>query len=217
MRNSSVSWQARRAQNRSETAILIAPLVLVILTGWAAHAQPSQPSEAFAAKKSAVVLQLDPGGNVFQYRDRWREIAQSGEDVEIRGPCLSACTLIMGYVPKERLCFGDYASLQFHAAREGASGKLSERATWDVFRSYPNDIREWLKGRGGVPKMTAAFWELGAKELWVMGYRRCEPNLAPPASRQPVKCLKPDGTEESCASRQCEWRGCHGRLAVDVQ
>src|SRR5215831_12121572 len=32
---------------------------------------------------------------------------------EILGPCYSACTLIVAYVPKERLCFGVFASPQF--------------------------------------------------------------------------------------------------------
>jgi hypothetical protein len=105
---------------------------------------------------------------------RWRELAQSDDDVEIRGPCFSACTLIVGYVPKERICFGDHASLQFHAARE-VDGKVSEWATWRMFNDYPNDIRNWLKARGGVPKMTIAnFWELRAEELWDMGYHKCK-------------------------------------------
>jgi hypothetical protein len=123
---------------------------------------------------STTVLQYEPGGIIGEHMKRWRELAQSGDDVEIRGPCFSACTLIVGYVPKERLCFGDYASLQFHAARE-ADGKMSEWATWRMFSDYPNDIRNWLKARGGVPKMTVAnFWELRAEELWDMGYRKCK-------------------------------------------
>ena len=125
---------------------------------------------------STIVLQYEPGGIIGEHMKRWRELAQSGDDVEIRGPCFSACTLIVGYVPKERLCFGDYASLQFHAARE-ADGKMSEWATWSMFSNYPNDIRNWLKARGGVPKMTVAnFWELRAEELWNMGYHKCKPS-----------------------------------------
>src|SRR5262245_18549010 len=45
------------------------------------------------------------GGRVDQHIERWRALAASGDDVEIRGSCVSACTLVLAYIPKERLCF----------------------------------------------------------------------------------------------------------------
>jgi len=50
---------------------------------------------------------------------RWQALAASGNDVEIRGQCVSGCTLIMAYVPSERICFDDAAVLEFHAAARG--------------------------------------------------------------------------------------------------
>src|SRR5436190_1662802 len=82
-----------------------------------------------------------------------------------------------GYVPKKRLCFGKYASLQFHLAREPDTGRMSLSASLWIVALYPQDIRNWLMARGGVARMTIQhFWELGAEELWDMGYRKCNPS-----------------------------------------
>jgi hypothetical protein len=72
-----------------------------------------------------TVLYLEQGGFIFEHMRRWRQLGQSDADVEIRGPCFSACTLIIAVVPKERLCFGGYASLQFHAASD-LSGRIAD-------------------------------------------------------------------------------------------
>jgi hypothetical protein len=96
-----------------------------------------------------TVLYLEEGGFIFEHMRRWRQLGQSDADVEIRGPCFSACTLAV--VPKERLCFGDYASLQFHAASD-LSGRVAIPATMWMLRQYPRDIYDWLIARGGAPR-----------------------------------------------------------------
>jgi hypothetical protein len=127
----------------------------------------------------STVLHLEEGGFIHEHMRRWRQLGQSDADVEIRGPCFSACTLIIAVVPKERLCFGDYASLQFHAASD-LSGRIAIPATMWMLRQYPRDIYDWLMARGGAPGMTVYdFWVLEAPELWAMGYRRCAPERAP--------------------------------------
>jgi hypothetical protein len=124
---------------------------------------------------NTTVLQHEPGGIIVEHINRWRQLAQSGDDVEIRGPCFSACTLIVAYVPKERLCFGDYASLQFHLAWVRETGTPSLDWSLWMLAQYPQDIRNWLMARGGVANMTIQnFWELRAKELWDMGYHKCK-------------------------------------------
>jgi hypothetical protein len=131
-----------------------------------------------------TVLYLEGGGFIHEHMQRWREVRQSDADIEIRGPCFSACTLIMAVVPKERLCFGDYASLQFHAASD-LSGRIAIPATMWMLRQYPRDIYDWLMARGGAPGMTVYdFWVLEAPELWTMGYRKCAPEHAPMMKRR---------------------------------
>jgi hypothetical protein len=126
-----------------------------------------------------TVLYLEPGGIIHEQMRRWRQLGQSDADVEIRGPCFSACTLLMAAVPKERLCFGDYASLQFHLATDLEGRAAIPASTW-MLMSYPRDIRDWLIARGGVGRMTVYdFLVLEAPELWGMGYRKCAPEHAP--------------------------------------
>jgi len=70
----------------------------------------------------SVVILFEPGGVIKEHIERWQELARSGADVEILGPCYSACTLIVPYVPKEQLCFGAFATLQFHLAWNRETG-----------------------------------------------------------------------------------------------
>jgi hypothetical protein len=127
-----------------------------------------------------TVLYDEPGGILFEHVNRWIALARSGDDVEIRGPCTSACTMIMAYVPKERLCFGDYASLQFHLVRFADTGKMDLASSLWMLNRYPGNIRDWLMARGGVASMSIQdLWTLEAEELLDMGYRKCEYEPAP--------------------------------------
>jgi hypothetical protein len=114
------------------------------------------------------------GGRLDQHIERWKALAASGKDVEIRGLCPSACTLVLAHVPKELLCFGQTAVLGFHLARF-PNGEPAIGASRAMFNAYPQDIRMWLQERGGVEKMPLeSLWLLFPSELWQMGYRRCE-------------------------------------------
>jgi len=127
-----------------------------------------------------TVLYNEPGGLIADHVRRWQALAASGDKVEIRGVCPSACTLIMAYVPNDRLCFGEGASLQFHSAWDKPTGAPAEDTNQWVFNQYPQDIRRWIKAKGGLDKMTIAqMWTLDAAELWAMGYRKCEPEAPP--------------------------------------
>ena len=119
---------------------------------------------------------------------RWEELALSGDYVEIRGPCVSGCTLIMMHIPSSRLCFGENASLGFHLAQIKYDGHFGDHefhpdlklSQWMVDH-YPQDIHNWLMNRGCVEKMTVRdMWSLPAEELWTMGYRKCEPEKLVP-------------------------------------
>ena len=134
---------------------------------------PPEPPKA----KQKTVLDSEPGGNLRIHFDRFKMLKESGDDVEIRGKCLSACTLIIALIPRERLCFGETAWLGFHQATL-RNGAVSKEFTELMFDSYPPDIRRWLYERGGTEKMpdsSIGFWAISASELWKMGYRKCEP------------------------------------------
>ena len=126
-------------------------------------------------KTRGMLIYLEPGGVIKEHIERWRELARSGADVEILDSCYSACTLIVAYVPKERLCFGAFATLHFHLAWVRETGKPSLDATWWMLKQYPQEIYDWIMWRGGPASMTIpTFLELRAPALWQMGYRQCQ-------------------------------------------
>ena len=58
----------------------------------------------------------DHGGLVDQYKVKYASIRDRGERVVIDGICNSACTLVLGIVPLNRICVTPRASLGFHMA-----------------------------------------------------------------------------------------------------
>jgi hypothetical protein len=58
-----------------------------------------------------------PGGAVDAYLEVFARVRQSGERVVIDGPCLSACTLVLSTIPRNRICVTRRAVLGFHVVR----------------------------------------------------------------------------------------------------
>lgn|SRR5215472_10192810 len=114
-----------------------------------------------ASTASAEVrISDDPGGNVVSYVGRYLQIRDSGQRVVIDGPCLSACTLVTGIVPRNRICVTNHAVLGFHAASRYDDAMQSFMPTRGgsslVMRLYPADIRHWIMRHGGLtPRMIA--------------------------------------------------------------
>jgi hypothetical protein len=85
------------------------------------------------------------GGRVADYNARWAGLAARGVNVRIVGPCQSACTVLLGHIPRSRICVTPSASFGFHLAR-------LESATKTLWNAYQADIRAWIKARGGLTK-----------------------------------------------------------------
>ena len=106
------------------------------------------------AAAAAIRIGSDPGGEVSSYIRRFHQIRKSGERVVIDGPCLSACTLLTGIIPKNWVCVTSRAVLGFHAASyyDDASRSLVPTAEGSqlVMRLYPQDIRSWINQHGGL-------------------------------------------------------------------
>ncbi len=101
----------------------------------------------------------DFGGYVEEYKVRYQRIRETGERVIIDGVCNSACTLVLGIVPLQRICVTPRASLGFHQAyfdkRWTAGVKVTSIAGTDELMSvYPNPVKEWIGRQGGLtPEM----------------------------------------------------------------
>ena len=120
-----------------------------------------------------VRIRSSLGGAVEDYLRFFAQVRQSGERVIIDGPCLSACTLVLSTIPKNRICVTPKAVLGFHAARwvDPRTGRISRapEATRIVTQSYPAGVRAWIKKRGGL---TGKVIYLRGRELGSL-YRRC--------------------------------------------
>jgi hypothetical protein len=106
---------------------------------------------------ATVIISDDIGGKVQDYMARFRQVRDSGESVVIAGTCVSACTMVLGLVPSDRICATHNAVLGFHAAwMFDNSGKrvVSASGTQDLMKTYPAPVRAWIAQRGGLtPKM----------------------------------------------------------------
>jgi hypothetical protein len=83
------------------------------------------------------------GGRVSDYDARWSGQAASGVNVRIVGPCQSACTVLLGHIPRGRICVTPDASFGFHLAHR-------QYATATLWNAYPGDIRQWINRHGGL-------------------------------------------------------------------
>src|SRR5215469_5516165 len=65
---------------------------------------------------AAVRIANDRGGRIDTYLDGYEELGASGKTVMIDGLCASACTIVLGAIPGNRICVTSKATLAFHAA-----------------------------------------------------------------------------------------------------
>ena len=77
----------------------------------------------------------------------------SGERVVDDGNCLSACTLVLGLIPRAQLCATALARFGFHAAwmpdSDGhpITSPIGTHALWDI---YPTTVQHWISRHGGL-------------------------------------------------------------------
>jgi hypothetical protein len=109
------------------------------------------------ASHAVVRIAEDRGGRIGTYVDKYQGLRSSGEQVIIDGLCASACTIVLGAVPHDRICVTSHANLGFHAAWDfGANGRAitNPEATQMLYSMYPSQVRRWIAQRGGLtPRM----------------------------------------------------------------
>ena len=52
----------------------------------------------------------DRGGLVIAYQMQWAMLAPQSVNVKIKDPYVSVCTILLGYIPRERICVSSRAS-----------------------------------------------------------------------------------------------------------
>ena len=102
---------------------------------------------------ATVLIQHDHGGHMRAYEQRFAQLRDSGEHVVVDGACLSACTMMLGMLPRAKVCATPNAVFGFHAAwdfdRHGRK-TTSLSGTRDLLAAYPADVRAWIARKGGL-------------------------------------------------------------------
>ena len=124
---------------------------------------------ASAPAQAEYRITRDFGGLVEQYKAKYTQIRDRGERVIIDGICNSACTLVLGIVPMNKICVTPRASLGFHAAYFDRSFTFGMKVTSyagtdDLMSHYPNTVKDWIRRNGGL---TAEMKKIkNGKDLW---------------------------------------------------
>jgi hypothetical protein len=98
-----------------------------------------------ASRAETIEVSDNHGGRVVEYNARWAGLAARGVDVRIVGPCQSACTVLLGHIPRSKICVTPRASFGFHQANLAS-------ATATLWNAYAADIRGWINQHGGLKK-----------------------------------------------------------------
>ena len=117
---------------------------------------------ALPARAETIDVSDNHGGSVAQYDARWAGYAARGVSVRIVGPCQSACTVLLGHIPRSRICVTPEASFGFHLAH-------LQQATATLWRAYPAGIKAWINQHGGL---THEFIWMRAPDVFKF-FRKC--------------------------------------------
>jgi hypothetical protein len=121
---------------------------------------------AMAAAPAERILD-DSGGRIGNYLNRYEALRKSGQRVVIDGTCASACTLLLGVIPHDRICVTPRAVLAFHAAWDPSlmGAQINAAGTKYLWSHYPDGVRRWIARHGGLRSQTIY---LGGRELAAM-------------------------------------------------
>lgn len=88
---------------------------------------------ALPVRAETIEIFDDRGGHPADYAMRWATHRRNGVHVRIAGPCHSECTMLLGQIPRDRICVTPEASFGFHRADVPATTAV-------LWKSYPTDI-----------------------------------------------------------------------------
>jgi hypothetical protein len=123
----------------------ITPLALLLLTVFTGT----------PARSAALHITRDHGGYVEEYKAKYKRIRDSGDRVVIDGICNSACTLVFGIVPMNKICVTPKASIGVHQAYYDKAFTFgikvtSADGTSDLMSYYPDPMKDWIRRNGGL-------------------------------------------------------------------
>jgi hypothetical protein len=172
MRSATVRPAGRRA---ARCASLILAVGLIAATTAAGRAAVRvDPDSADETGGAPVRIGHDYGGQIGNYIHWFERLRRTGQHVIVDGDCLSACTLVLGLIPDDRLCVTRRARFGFHRAwKPGFLGiRFDNRAgTRKLWELYPAKIRRWIVAQSGL---SDGFMYLSGTEMLKL-YPLCRP------------------------------------------
>jgi hypothetical protein len=155
------------SDRKRNVAFALAVMLCLVQVSEVSGAQPKAEQGG-----ATLIVRSDPGGDVRARRDELVRIFRLGQRVEIRGTCLSSCTMYL--VLKDRVCVSPQARFGFHGpSRYGLPLSAQEFEDWShaIAAYYPHMLRSWYlsTARHDIYRLR---WVSGA-ELIRLGVRRC--------------------------------------------
>jgi len=126
---------------------------------------------ALAQARAAFIVQSDRGGWLNQRSKEIRQFRSTGQRVELRGTCLSACTM---YLSLPGTCVSRNATLGFHGpSRNGQPLSRQDFDHWSrvMASNYREPLRTWFMNEGR--HRTSGYHRISGVELIRMGYTEC--------------------------------------------
>lgn len=118
-----------------------------------------------------IIIRNDRGGSLGERGDLIRRLRATGQRVELRGTCLSACTMYLGL---SNICVAPSARLGFHGPTRNGR-KLShedfDHWSWVMARNYNAPLQSWYMEKARF--RTSGYYQLSGAELIRMGYPSC--------------------------------------------
>lgn len=113
----------------------------------------------------------DPGGRLSDYIGKIRAAEANNVRVELRGTCVSACTMFLG---AKRVCVAPEATFWFHSAYDEKTGRIDPRANHTMSMFWPDPVNEWAM-KAGVFESTVFTMRrrLTGDQLIKMGVPKC--------------------------------------------
>ncbi len=148
------------------------PRILGVTLAVAVAFLTAQPSQG-AKPRNAIVVQNDGGGNMANRVAQVQQLRRSGKPVEIRGNCMSACTMYLGL---RNTCVTPGARLGFHGPSSRYYGIALPREEFEYWsrvmaNHYPSQLRSWYMREGR--NIIVGYHHISGRELIRMGVPRC--------------------------------------------
>jgi hypothetical protein len=140
----------------SRDLLLFCHRTFIILIVTLAAASPAIAALHKTPSVSPLFIYYDSGGQIGSYLSKYNAIRMSGQHVVIDGTCASACTLLLGSVPRNRICVTKNAVLAFHSAWSiSLTGVHASRpGTLYMWAHHPDGVRHWISRHGGLRSET---------------------------------------------------------------